>query len=225
MYKCLLIICFIIASVAAVKAQQIDSLGQKSKTDKKLQQKLDSAKANPIVPKIKPKEYHPDSNHIPHKAVMHSLEIPGWGQLYNHQYWKIPVIYAGLGLIVWAYNFNRVNYIQNLAIAKYREQGTQPAPGDKYYDLYQAYQPFATDAIDDAVTGYERNKEISLFGFFAAWGFQTVDAYINAKFQHIYSMDNDLSLKISPALMNQQAFATNFNGSFIPGLKLTFTLR
>jgi len=34
-----------------------------------------------------------------------------------------------------------------------------------------------------------------------------------------------LSLKISPALMNQQAFATNFNGSFIPGLKLTFTLR
>src|ERR1700749_5064202 len=98
MYRCFLIICLIAASVVVAKAQQINTTG-KSKTDKKLRERLDSVKANPIVPKVKEKVYHPDSNHSPHKAVMHSLMVPGWGQVYNRQYWKVPIIYGGLALL------------------------------------------------------------------------------------------------------------------------------
>jgi Family of unknown function (DUF5683) len=227
MYRCFLIIFLVVSSLAVVKGQQIDSLGTKSKTDKKLQDKLDSAKANPIVPKIKEKIYHPDSNHSPHKAVMHSLMIPGWGQIYNHQVWKVPVIYAGLGLLAWVYVFNQQNYAINLKVAQDREKGIAPAPSAKEYNLYYQYQQYniSTQAIDDAVTGYKRNEEIGIFSFVGGWGIQMIDAYIDAKFQHTYSMDNNLSLKISPTLMNQQAFTANFNGSYIPGIKLTFALR
>ncbi len=119
MHKCFLIICFITASVITVNAQQIDTTG-KSKADKKLRAKLDSVKANPIVPKVKEKVYHPDSNHSPHKAVMHSLMVPGWGQVYNHRWWKVPAIYAGLGLLVDGIIFNTTYYNEFLALSKYR---------------------------------------------------------------------------------------------------------
>ena|ERR1700761_25127 len=226
MYKCLLIICLIIASVITVNAQQIDTTG-KSKTDKKLRAKLDSVKANPIVPKVKEKVYHPDSNHSPHKAVMHSLMVPGWGQVYNRQYWKVPLIYTGLGLFVSVYVFNQQNYSITLKIAQDREKGITPAPGAKEYTLFNQYQQYniSTQAIDDAVAGYKRNEELGIFGFVAIWGIQMIDAYIDAKFQHTYSIDNNLSLKVSPSLMNQPMYAQNLNASYLPGLKLTFTLR
>lgn len=227
MYKYFLIACFLLAPVVVVQAQQPDTLGKKTKTDKNLQAKLDSVKANPIVPKLKDRAYHPDSNHSPHKAVMHSLMIPGWGQVYNHQIWKVPVIYAGLGLLVWVYTFNQRNYSINLKVAHDYEKGVAPAKGATEYDLYNQYQSYGIQAtaINSAVAGYKRNEELGIFGFVAAWGIQTIDAYIDAKFQHTYTMDNDLSMKVSPSFMNQPVFAGNLSGSYIPGLKLTFTLK
>ncbi|MEN9703579.1 MAG: hypothetical protein RLZZ209_1007, partial [Bacteroidota bacterium] len=29
---------------------------------------------------------------IPRQATLKSLMIPGWGQLYNRQYWKLPLV-------------------------------------------------------------------------------------------------------------------------------------
>ena len=32
--------------------------------------------------------------HIPSTATKRSALIPGWGQAYNKQYWKIPLVYG-----------------------------------------------------------------------------------------------------------------------------------
>ena len=99
MYKCLFVICFLLGSVLAAKAQKPDTVAVKSKTDS-LNRKRDSVTSKPYVPKItKEKVYHPDTNHSPHTAVIRSLIIPGWGQVYNRKYWKVPIIYGGLGLL------------------------------------------------------------------------------------------------------------------------------
>src|SRR4051812_44578078 len=36
--------------------------------------------------------------HDPAKATRRSAIIPGWGQAYNHEYWKIPLVYGALAI-------------------------------------------------------------------------------------------------------------------------------
>jgi hypothetical protein len=197
----------------------------KTKADS-VQDKRDSLKSKPFAPKMAaPKVYHPDSTHSPTKAWHRSIFVPGLGQVYNRQYWKVPIIYTGLTLLVIMYRFNQNAYTQDLAIARYREKGTQPGPGDKYYQLYKDYTGYQDNAINDAVRGYARYRDLSVLLFAAAWGIQTIDAYVDAKFMHSYSMDNNFSVKVVPTMINQPVSAQSFSGSFIPGLKVTFILR
>ncbi|MEX1055143.1 MAG: DUF5683 domain-containing protein, partial [Rhodothermales bacterium] len=36
-------------------------------------------------------------DHSPRGALWRAAAIPGWGQLYNRQVYKVPIVYAGLG--------------------------------------------------------------------------------------------------------------------------------
>ncbi|GAB2973472.1 hypothetical protein GCM10027049_04440 [Mucilaginibacter puniceus] len=222
MYRCFLI-GFLLFNAFAVKAQVMDTTGKKNEVPPVIQARRDSMKANP-VPKSKVKVYYPDTNHSPRTAVMRSLMVPGWGQIYNRKWWKVPAVYTGLGLLAWAYVFN-VNYFnESTAVAKYRVSGEPPNPGDPYYQTYIDYQPYTTAAINDAIIGARRNRDLSAFGFVGVWAIQMVDAYIDAKYKHSYDMNDKLSIKIKPGLLNTPIYAGSFNNSIIPGLKITFTL-
>ncbi len=216
MYKCLLIVFFIIGFNFVARAQNPDTVAVKNKRDS-LNRAKDSVTSKRYYPKItKEKTYHPDTLHDPHKAVMRSLIIPGWGQLYNHRWWKVPIIYAGLGLLADAIAFNQRYYSSILVEAKLREKGL---PGS------DQYAGVSTDDIDNALASYRRDRDLSILGFVGAWGIQMVDAYIDAKFIRSYTMDNNLSIKISPSVMGQSLYAFNGVGSVIPAIKITFTVR
>ncbi len=227
MYKYLLIIFLLTGFGYTAKAQQSEKDSTVTKNDKK-NLKQDSVTSKPFQPKVskKVKTYHPDSLHSPHKAVMRSLIIPGWGQIYNHQWWKVPLIYAGLGLLADAVIFNQRYYAPALVVAKYYEHGITPKPGDPQYDLYSQYQAAGVQAsyAYSTVDLYRRNRDLSILGFLGAWGIQIVDAYIDAKFQHSYTMDTNFSFKVSP-MIGQPVYAESFNSAFITGVKVTFTLR
>jgi hypothetical protein len=44
----------------------------------------------------------------PKKAALFSLVLPGSGQAYNRKWWKIPIVYAGLGALTWV-EINNIN--------------------------------------------------------------------------------------------------------------------
>jgi hypothetical protein len=224
MYKNLLIIFLLISFAGAASAQT--SSPDTTKTKKDIQnRKRDSVTSKRFVPKVtkdKEKVYHPDSTHSPHLAVVRSLMIPGWGQIYNHQWWKVPIIYAGLGLLADAIIFNQKNYAPNLIVARYYEHAVTPTPNDPQYALWALYQQYGVQAqtVYDIVDSYDRDRDLSIFGFLGAWGIQAIDAYIDAKFQHSYTMDTNFSFKVEP-MFNQPVYAQNLNGAFISGIKVT----
>ena len=224
MYKYLLIIGMLAAFTFTAKAQQKADTASVTKKDtfKKASGTAPGSFAPPIK---KEKEYHPDSTHSPHKAVMHSLMVPGWGQLYNHRWWKVPIVYGGIGLLASAVIFNQRYYNQFNVLAHYYKNGVTPKTTDKYYAEYIAYTNAGVPAqnIYDALDSYRRNRDLSILGILGAWGIQTIDAYIDAKFINAYTVDNNFSMRITPSVINQPVYAQSAFGSYIPGIKVTFT--
>jgi len=219
------VIFLVIGFGMAARAQTPELHNKETKKDS-VNLHRDSVTSKPFKPKIKHDEikYHPDSLHSPHKAVIRSLLIPGWGQVYNHQWWKVPLIYTALGLLGDAYVFNERYYREFLTLSKYREHGVTPSPGAPYYNEYILYQSQQDQTIYDANDGYRRDRDLSIMGFAAFWGIQMVDAYIAAKFQHSYTMDTDFTYKVEPTLLNQQPmFAQSLGSQMIPGIKLTLS--
>ncbi len=173
----------------------------------------------PFRPKSEqPKEkvYHPDSTHSPHKAVLKSLIVPGLGQIYNHQYWKLPIVYGGFVALGGFYYVAQTNYKEYLRVAQLQNVGNFEALRGTIYD---GSNPATIIVFKDY---YHRNRDLTIIGTVAFWGIQAIDAYIAAKFQHSYTMDNDLGFKVSPTLINSPTFAY---GGFTPGLKVTFRIK
>lgn len=237
MLKQLLATAFFLGFTIAAFAQQPDTTVNATADTmiiRKAAPKKDTVVRSPFAPKVKKDaEYHPDSTHIPSRAVKRSLIIPGWGQVYNHKYWKVPIIYGGLGLVGVAIVYNNTEYNKFLALARIKSRLTVPqVPTDKYYAEYQKYKQeyedfrqYTSQQLADASDGFRRNRDVSILGVLLAWGVQAVDAYIDAKFISSYTMDDNLSMRVTPGLISPPMYAANFNTAYIPGIKFTFTLK
>ena len=68
------------------------------------------AVAKPVKHKFKPETL---------KATMMAVAFPGLGQIYNRKYWKIPLVYAGFGGLIYSASFNSKNY--NLYMKAYQD--------------------------------------------------------------------------------------------------------
>ena len=47
---------------------------------------------------------------LPGRATLYSLLLPGLGQAYNGEYWKIPIYLGGLATAYYFYDTNNINY-------------------------------------------------------------------------------------------------------------------
>ena len=93
----------------AVVAQQTATDSLQKRTSKVVAQmapdssRLDSLKKTKLGKDIVAKNNQKGASlqkHSPRKAAYYSLMLPGLGQAYNRQYWKMPFVYGGLGAVV-----------------------------------------------------------------------------------------------------------------------------
>lgn len=147
--------------------------------------------------------------HNPNKSLLLSL-LPGGGQVYNGQAWKIPIFYAALGTVgYFAYtNYSDMKMFRDEYLAIGRD-GVSTLPeyeGLSGYYIYTYYQ--------------SSNKNFQLFTILtiAVYGLNLLDAYV---FGHLYdfNVSENLTLRVAPSAAPD--FGSRLGVS--PAINLSFT--
>jgi hypothetical protein len=147
--------------------------------------------------------------HIPRIATRRSALIPGWGQAYNREYWKIPIVYGALAIPTFTFIDNN-NYYKMCKFA-YDAVFAATDPnntGIKDTSMLRFIDPKVkrSDGTPLGLTDYQnyrntfrRNRDYSIFWFIIVWGLNVVDATV---FAHLKDFDisSDLSMHVQPNL-------------------------
>ena len=155
-------------------------------------QKADTTKVKSIdTSKVKNTDTIKVKKHSPKVAAIMSACLPGLGQAYNKKYWKIPIVYAGVGTIAYFMNFNSQKYNTYKKAYQYCMDG-DPNTIDVYANKYDSLQ---LKTLRDA---YRRDLELSFIIGAAIYALNIIDASVDA---HLYKFDinDNLSLRVSPA--------------------------
>ncbi|MEP7277810.1 MAG: DUF5683 domain-containing protein [Bacteroidota bacterium] len=162
------------------------------------------------VDSVTAKNGTPDSTrkkkHDPHKATMHSLILPGWGQAYNRKYWKIPIVYAALGITGFIFNFNRLQYNKvKFAYFAVVNRGTADSAlfpvGAVSPELKKFVDANDSYSLQLYRTEYRKDIDYSVLFFLFFWALNVVDATVDGHLKD-FDVSDDLSLKIKPSFYN-----------------------
>jgi len=123
-----------------------------------------------------------------------SMMIPGWGQVVNKQYWKVPIIYAALGGVIGytiyldgKYDDYRAAYYNSFADP---EQGTYT---DQKFGSTPGYlENVVASQLRHSRNYYKNTRDLMFVMTGLAYGLNILDAYI---FAHLRDFDvsDDLS--------------------------------
>ncbi len=147
--------------------------------------------------------------HSPKKATILSAIFPGAGQIYNKKYWKLPIIWGGIGVSLYLsqdnkneYQFWKDQYIKRL----------DPNQEDDY--------PQASDAsLENQMTTYRKWMETSYVVAGAFYILQILDANVDAQLM-TFDVSDDLSLNVRPdAYMNQRIQKPTYGLTLTLGFK------
>lgn len=120
----------------------------------------------------------------PSKAAFYSAVLPGLGQAYNKRYWKIPLVYAGIGTGIYFYIQNTEDYNRFRDAYRRRLAGFED----------DEFQGISTDRLIDAQQTASRNRDVSIIVSLAFYILNIVDANVDAHLRQ-FNVSEDLSLK------------------------------
>lgn len=143
----------------------------------------------------------------PNVAYMRSLVLPGWGQAYNRSYWKIPIIYAGLGGIGYWIYYNNVEY-KKYQTAYYYEVDDNSTTNKTQVDTRYAEVP--TESLRTARNQFRTTRDQGIIIFAVAYSLQIIEAYVHAHLKY-FDVSNNMAVHIQPTYIpslaaNQQRF-------------------
>ncbi len=143
---------------------------------------------------------------------MMAVVFPGLGQIYNRKYWKIPLVYAGFGGLIYSVGRNSSNY--NIYMKAYQDF-TDAIPGTKSYQnliladpstydpvLYPtSYNPSIASNYKDGmlrmVDYYKRYRDLSYIGIAGWYLLSILDANVDASLLN-YDISDNLDIAVAP---------------------------
>ena len=144
--------------------------------------------------------------------------IPGWGQLYNEEYWKAPILFGsavGLGSLIIYFNSEYLSYSDQL------EQATMKGskiPIESTEDLSDTYFPikknnltdFEIRQLDGNKESFRDSRDMMAFYLLGVYIISAVDAYVGA---HLYDFDVDDNI----------GYNVGLNGAGIPEIYFSYS--
>jgi hypothetical protein len=153
--------------------------------------------------------------HSPRKAALYSAIFPGLGQIYNKKYWKLPIVYAAVGIPVGLY-FNNKTWYDRTRYALAVVSSPNPTP-DSLARVHEQLRPFVDNKSQGSLLRYRnefrKDMDYSILFTLLFWGLNIVDATVDAHLKGFDVSDN-LTMSIRPALLPGNA----------AGFTLAFTL-
>jgi hypothetical protein len=151
--------------------------------------------------------------------------VPGWGQFYNRQYWKLPLVAGAFAVNIYFIVQNNNKYLY------YREQLKGAIDANvttKTVYLYdtkddidltkRVSRDYSQDQLSNIVSGYRKNRDGSYLILFAVWAANIVDANVTAHLK-TFDMTDDISLKIQPTFSSPDIMEPVFGAKLILAFK------
>jgi hypothetical protein len=126
--------------------------------------------------------------HSPRKATLLSLALPGAGQVYNKKYWKLPIVYGGIGLSIYYLDRNLKDiryYKKNLIALQDDDPNTVNETG------------FNGTLLNTIIDQRKNWRDLSYIAIGVVYGLQILDANVDAHLFY-FDVDRDLSLSVLP---------------------------
>jgi len=129
----------------------------------------------------------------PKRSGLYSAIFPGLGQLYNRQYWKIPVVYGVLGVAGYFLVSNQSKY------QEYRKAYIGRLSGDlrNETDNTRFYDTSQLKILQD---GYKRFFDITVLLTGVGYTLQIIDAVVFAHLKN-FDVSRDISMRMRPLAM------------------------
>jgi hypothetical protein len=155
----------------------------------------------------------PIDERAPAKASIYSAVLPGLGQAYNKQYWKIPILYGGIIIIGYYINFNHQQYV-NFRRELFAEIDLDPNTNPST-DLSEEVLRRGTDE-------WRRNRDLLYFTAGLVYMLNIVDAHVSSHLKS-FDIDENISMKIEPTVDH-----VDFVGApvaYYPGMSIKFRFK
>ena len=149
--------------------------------------------------------------HSPLYAALFSMALPGLGQAYNKKYWKIPIVYAGLGGLGYACYYTASNFIG------YRNAyRAQVATVPDHTASYKGVDDEAT--LKEYRDYFKKNLDISAICTGVWYILNIVDATVDA---HLFdwNMKDDIHLSWQPVMISNY----NYASATAPGVRISLS--
>jgi hypothetical protein len=157
---------------------------------------------------------------VPIKSTLFSTFLPGLGQAYNGDYWKIPVIYGGFAFTGYWLHLNNMQYVRfrnayNAEVAF--SKGETEIPSEFSGRLSE-------QSLKSYRDNFRRERDYAVLWIALVYAVNIIDATVWA---HLSSFDvsEDLAFKLSPAIISPSNLYAQKNNIPAIGVNLTISLK
>lgn len=153
----------------------------------------------------------------PGKAALYSALLPGLGQIYNGELFKVPIYWACLAGSVHFLTTNNTNYVR---FKRIHNEATNPDPN------ISGNVPISGETAKWYRDVYRRYRDYSIVATVAFYLLQVIDANVFA-YMHDFEVDDNIALNFEPAIIAPNcAYALNMpynGGQNTVGMRLGIT--